>query len=363
MTVLIFIAVLVLLIVVHELGHFFVAKWSGMKVDEFGIGYPPKAWGKKIGETEYTLNWLPFGGFVKIRGEDGEEKDTKGSFSSKPRFLQALVLVAGIGMNLIFAYLLITITLGVGVPRALSPEEVLRAPDATLVVSRVVAGSPADKAGLMAGDAIRSLSTDIDTFSSADSDGFTAFIADAKEGEEINIVVTRGQEEITVSVIPEEKIVLADPTRKAIGVGIGVVGTVPLSIFEAPIEGFILTVEIVKQTAIGLLQFFGSIFSFTADLSQVSGPVGIVGAVGDANAEGFTSLLVLTAIISINLALINILPIPALDGGRLLFVIIESIIRRPLPVQFTVAINMLGFAFLILLMIAITASDVFKLLG
>src|SRR3989344_214486 len=126
MSILIFIAVLVALIVVHEFGHFVVAKWSGMRVDEFGLGYPPRAMViGKIGETEYTLNWLPFGGFVKIFGEDGKVAETVSdsrAFSARPRILQALVLVAGISMNLLFAYVLITGALIAGTPRALSPD-------------------------------------------------------------------------------------------------------------------------------------------------------------------------------------------------------------------------------------------------
>ena len=146
MTIVIFILVLVALIVVHEFGHFVVAKLSKMRVDEFGIGYPPKAFGKKIGETEYTLNWLPFGGFVKIFGEDpepGAARDPR-AFSSRPRILQAAVLVAGIGMNLLFAYLLITATLTMGTVRALSPEEARSAPDAELAVASGLPDSPAD---------------------------------------------------------------------------------------------------------------------------------------------------------------------------------------------------------------------------
>src|SRR5487761_2014913 len=151
MSILIFIAVIVLLIVAHEFGHLVVAKLSGMRVDEFGLGYPPRALTiGKIGETAYTLNWLPFGGFVKIYGEDGMEKGAR-SFSSRPRILQALVLVAGITMNLLFAYVLITGALIMGTPRALSSGDIAHSRDMQIMVANVMPGTPTATAGLLPG--------------------------------------------------------------------------------------------------------------------------------------------------------------------------------------------------------------------
>lgn len=366
MSILIFIVVLVVLIVVHELGHFFAAKAAGMRVDEFGIGYPPRAATlAKKGDTEYTLNWLPFGGFVKIYGEDESEETHGGrsrAFVSKPRIVQALVLVAGIIMNLLFAWVLLSVTLALGVPRALTAEEATRAPDAVIAVANVLPGSPAAEAGLMPGDSILSVSTEEESYAGANPDAFTAFIA-ASDGEAVTLSVRRDGESVSLQATPEPGVAPTDPARRALGVGVAVVGTVPVSFLEAPIEGARITWEVTKQTAIGLLTFFGSIFTLSADLSQVSGPVGIAGAVGDASENGFASLLSLTAIISVNLALINLLPIPALDGGRLLFVAIEAVIRRPIPKGVAAAVNAAGFLFLILLMFVITASDIFKIVG
>lgn len=367
MTIVIFVLVLVALIVVHEFGHFLVAKWSRMRVDEFGLGYPPKAWGKKVGETEYTLNWLPFGGFVKIFGEDplpGEEYAPR-SFGSKPKVLQALVLVAGILMNLLFAYLLITATLAMGTTRALTDEETARAPDAALAVSSVLSGSPAEEAGLRPGDFILSAASEARTFEGADARMFTAFVAeDAFVGESLTLSVrAHDGTEREVSVRPETGVIAADPGRPALGVGLTAVGTLATPWWQAPIDGFVLTWELTKQTAIALVGFFGSIFTLSADLSQVAGPVGIAGAVGDASDNGLASLMTITALISINLALINLLPIPALDGGRLLFVIIEAITRRPIQPSFANAVNGIGFVLLVGLMLVITASDIFKIVG
>ncbi len=370
MSILIFVAVLVALIVVHEFGHFVVAKLSGMRVDEFGIGYPPRAWGFKKGETEYTLNWLPFGGFVKIYGEDMEEKlpgavsspDSR-AFSSRPRILQALVLLAGIAMNLLFAYVLITATLLMGTPRALAPEEVSTATNVSVMVAGVLPGSPAEKAGLKAGDSIQSARVGAAEWQGPSIEEFTAFVGSDTEKERMAISVLRGTDTRIVFATPEAGGIPSDPTRPGLGVQLAVVGTVPVSLWGAPIEGAVLTWEVTKQTAVALAAFFGSIFTFTADLAQVSGPIGIAGAVGSASSQGLASLLTITALISINLALINILPIPALDGGRLLFVIIEAVTRRPLKPIVANTMNMVGFGFLILLMLVVTASDVFKLFG
>jgi regulator of sigma E protease len=363
MTIIIFILVLIALIVVHEFGHFVAAKASGMRVDEFGIGYPPKAWGKKIGETEYTLNWLPFGGFVKIFGEDPEPgaEAAPRSFTSKPRILQALVLVAGIAMNLFFAYLLITATLAMGTTRALTDEQALSAPDAVLAIASVVDGSPADEAGLKAGDYILETVSEAGSYAGPQPTAFMALVGENEAGTPVTLTVKSGEETKDITVTPKTGIIPSEPERAALGIGLSAVGTLATSWYEAPVEGAILTWELTKQTAIALVHFFGSIFTLSADLSQVAGPVGIAGAVGTASDNGLAPLMTITALISINLALINLLPIPALDGGRLLFVIIEAITRRPIKPSFANAVNSIGFVLLVALMLVITASDIFKI--
>lgn len=359
MSVLLFIVILVALILVHEFGHFVVAKLSGMRVDEFGIGYPPKAWSFKKGETEYSLNWLPFGGFVRIFGEDAEDggDDTR-AFFRKPRALQALTLIAGIAMNMVFAYLLLVIVLGIGAPRALEPQEVASVPDAYVLVSSIMPGSPAEEAGFEPGDRIVSARAGEEVFTSADSQAFTQFVG---SHENITFTLENRGEEREVTATPRAGLSAEHPDRKVLGVGVASVGTVKTPWLEAPAEALALTATLTYETAVGLLKFFGSIFTLSADLAQVSGPVGIAGAVGDASSSGIAQLLTLTAVISINLALINLLPIPALDGGRLLFVAIESVIRRPLPRSFQNVVNTVGFVALIILMLVVTASDIWKL--
>ena len=363
MSVLIFIVVIVALIVVHEFGHFVAAKLSGMRVDEFGLGYPPRALLLgKIGETEYTLNWIPFGGFVKIFGEDGGAGSR--AFTTRPRILQAIVLVAGVTMNLFFAYVLITGALISGTPRVLSGDELATAQSVELAVANVLPGSPAARAGLLPGDSILSAEDGHYAFEGADPATFTKFVSDGNGNTTIALSVRHsGGKEETLFARPIAGLISSDPSRVALGVEVATIGVVPLSFFSAVIEGASLTWNATKLTAIGLGHFFYGIFTFSADLSQVAGPVGIAGIVGSAGSEGWGSLFSIMAIISINLALINLIPIPALDGGRLLFVAIESIIRRPIKASIAQTINAIGFAFLILLMVVVTAHDIFKIVG
>lgn len=374
MSILIFVVVIVALIIVHEFGHFVAAKLSGMRVDEFGLGYPPRAATiAKVGETSYTLNWLPFGGFVKIYGEDGlsldQARDAR-AFSSKPRLAQAFVLVAGVAMNLLFAYVLITGALIAGTPRALSESEVANAQDVQLMVANVLPGSPAARAGLTAGDLIMgarnaqeawhpsvALGTDV-----ADPASFSAFVAGGG-GTTITLDVKRDGHDVSIIATPAEGVATNDPFRYALGVEVATVGVVPLSLSAAVVEGATLTWGATVLTAEGLLHFFYGVFTLSANLSQVAGPVGIAGVVGSASAQGIGDLFSIMAIISINLALINLIPIPALDGGRLLFVLIESVIRRPIKASVARALNAAGFIFLILLMLVVTAHDIFKIVG
>lgn len=362
MTILIFILVLVALILVHELGHFIVAKLSGMRVDEFGIGYPPRvATLGKAGGTTFTLNWLPFGGFVKIYGEDGEERGP-GSFASRPRYQQALVLVAGVAMNLLFAYVLITGALLSGTPRALADTELVSATETRLIVANILPGSPADEAGLLQGDRILGAEDGHFRFEGIDPREFTAFVAEGNGNATVAIDVKRATGETeTLFARPEKGIISGESDRAALGIEVVPVGVVPISFVAAITEGAKLTWTATALTARGLAEFFMGVFTFSANLSQVAGPVGIAGVVGTASAEGLGSLLSIMAIISINLALINLIPIPALDGGRLLFVAIESVTRRPIKESVARAVNAAGFAFLILLMVAVTVNDIFRI--
>jgi regulator of sigma E protease len=266
-------------------------------------------------------------------------------------------------MNLLFAWVLLTATLAMGTTRALAPNEVASVKDASLLVAEVLPGSPAAQAGLMPGDAITLATIGSRTSTTLDPEQFTQFIASDTNGDPLTLQVTRNDKHLTLTTTPRAGVIANSPARPALGIAVAVAGTKSVAWWKAPGEGAKLTWEVTKETAAGLWHFFYGLATFTADLSQVSGPVGIAGAVGTASRHGLAALFSLTAIISINLALINLIPIPALDGGRLLFVIIESIIRRPLPAAAARAVNTVGFGMLILLMLVVTAHDVFRIFG
>jgi regulator of sigma E protease len=360
MSIIIFIIILSILILVHELGHFFVAKKYGIRVDEFGLGYPPRA--AKLFSwrgTDFTLNWLPFGGFVKIFGENPAEKEeiensepakNSDSFQDKNRGIQAAVLVAGVVGNFLFAWLLISIGFmgGLSAPLGVS----LPVEDPQIMVTTVVPGSPAAEAGIKTGDIITSVSRG-DQFSELDPALASEFIGSSIEP--VTFGIDRGGVITERVVEPEMGIV---PDRPAIGIGMEFFGTVRLNPVEAFWHGLLVTGELTWLTAKAIGTFIFQALGGRADLSQVSGPVGIVAMVGDVRELGFSFLLTFTALISINLAIINMVPFPALDGGRLLFVIIEAIRRKPIPPIIFNAANTVGFFLLILLMILITVRDV-----
>ncbi len=365
MSILIFILILAILILVHEFGHFIVAKKSGIRVDEFGLGFPPKIFAKKWGDTLYTLNAIPFGGFVKIFGEDSHnetvnEEDKKESFHYKPKWIQASVLVAGVTFNIIFAWLLISLGFMIGMPSGTGYSGFGEVGNAELVVTKVISNSPAEKAGIISGDVIKSISAGKTSLSGEDltPESLQRLVTES-DSKSIEISIARGKN------LPDTLFIEPDATnvagRRVIGIGTESMGILKLPIHLALLEGARTTALLLKATAIGLFDFFWNVVTFRSDFSQVAGPIGIASVVSEASELGFIYLLSLTALISINLALINLLPFPALDGGRLFFLLIESIIRRPISPKFVQKANFVGFALLIVLMLVVTAHDIFRL--
>jgi regulator of sigma E protease len=367
MAIIIFLIVLIILILVHELGHFLLAKASGVRVDEFGLGFPPRIIGVKRGETTYSLNWIPFGGFVKIFGESPDDESISGpgasrSLVNKPKWIQVLVLIAGISFNVIFAWLLISFGFMSGLPTSVSSYPNVHFTDARVVITNVLPGSPAEKAHLKSGDVIVSMKQDSRVLtvstSSADVMAVQKFIADSAD-KPVTIEIAEGSARSQVVATPLAGII---DNKAALGVGLDTIGTLQLPFFSALYQGAVLTVDLIKSIAVGLGGFFKNLVVAKADLAQVTGPVGIVGLVGDAAHLGFIYLLSFTAFISLNLAVINLLPFPALDGGRILFVIIEAIKRSPIKPKVANTLNTIGFGLLILLMLVITFHDVIKLI-
>ncbi len=361
MSVLIFLAVLFMLILVHEWGHFIAAKKTGMRVDEFGIGFPPKLFGVKKGETEYTINAFPIGGFVKILGENFDEtdlspEDKERTFSAKSKWAQALVLVAGVSMNIIFAWFLFAFVFMAGVPTSVSESEA--SADAKLTVVDVIPASPAAQAGIQMGAKLTSVKSGSDTLTELTPSAFSQFVSE-HGAKQIEITYGDGQ---TVTVVPEAGVIATEDEKPAVGIALSLVENNSMPIWSAAYEATTATFSTLSAITIGITTLLVDSVRGTADLSQVSGPVGIVGMVGDAAQFGFASLMTFTALISLNLAVINLLPLPALDGGRLLFVAIEAIRRKPLNPVWMARANLIGFALLILLMVVITGSDVMKLI-
>lgn len=371
MSVLIFLAVLVALVLVHELGHFVVAKWTGMRVDEFGVGFPPRLFGIRRGETEYTLNILPVGGFVKIAGEDGEE-DASGTdlekrggngtgrlFTDKSKWAQSAVLIAGITMNILFAWLLVIIAFTAGVRSPV--EETIATEKAELTVTNILPGSPAERAGLVPGAVLKSVSSGDTSLDKLTPTSFSTFTEDHASSP-LTVMYTAGGELRVAQITPETGIIPQDESRPAIGVALTLIDVVERGVLDALKEASVYIVRGLRDITLGIIDLLRDAFTLKADLSHVAGPVGIVGLVGDASADGFTTLLMFTAFISLNLAVINILPFPALDGGRLLFVLIEVLKGSPIRSGYAQVLNTVGFFILILLMIAVTWNDIARII-
>ncbi|MDP9248888.1 MAG: RIP metalloprotease RseP [bacterium] len=370
MSILIFIIILLVLVLVHEAGHFFVAKKFGIRVDEFGFGFPPKIWGKKYGETEYSVNLLPLGGFVKIFGETPDDENTNGpdrarSFVHKPRWQQALVLVAGVFMNFILAWLLFSVGFMSGLPASVQSAETsaYELQDVNLVVLSVAKDSPAELAGLATGDKIVSVSHtheggQIHTLGNIHPETLQSFILEHSE-EKIDIGYLRGKTE-DVNVV--EVSVGEVNGKPAIGIAMDEIGVAKMGFFKAFWQGLKFTTLLTKATAVGLFDLLRDGLAGRGSMESITGPVGLVGVVGDAYQFGFAYLISFAALISINLAIINLLPFPALDGGRLLFLLIEKIKGSPINVKVANTANSIGFIILILLMLLVTYHDIAKLL-
>lgn len=368
MTIILFLLILGVLVFVHELGHFAVAKFFGIRVDEFGMGFPPRA--KKLfsrNGTDYTLNWIPFGGFVKIYGEDSlvdgkNDPDYERSMVAKKWWQQILVLVAGVTMNLLLAWALFSVAFMIGAPTATSgvdnPEKII---DPQLTVLQVMPKSPAETAGLVAGDKViklESLDTTI-TGNDLTSEKFTAAVRAMPDNTPIHLVVEKTDKTQTDLLIIPEKNLIGD--YPAIGVSVDRVGMYKQGFFRSIYSGLINTYHATVATGQAFVKLIGGAFTGTADVKNLTGPVGLVSVVGDAQKIGAVFVIMLMAMISINLAVLNIIPFPALDGGRVLIIIIETITRRKINPNVVAWVNGIGFLLLITLMIFISVKDVIKL--
>jgi len=340
-----FFFVLSLLIFVHEFGHFLLAKLTGIRVERFSIGYPPRLFGKQIGDTDYCVSATPFGGYVKLSGMIDESMDTdtvKGEpweFMSKPVWARSLVIAAGPIFNVLLTVLVFSIgTFMAGIPETIGP-----------VVGRVVDNMPAKAAGLQENDRI--LAVDQKPISSWDQ---LVEIIHAAPDRAVLVEWERAGEKFSAKITPQ-----LDKIQK-----IGLIGVEPKTrirqagLMESLTSGFVST----WRRTVLVFKSFGMLFSGEVSLKEgLGGPVRIAQRAGDSARSGFGSLLMFTAYLSLNLAILNLLPIPALDGGHLVLLLIEAVIRRPVSTKIKIVTQQIGMALLLALMVFVIFNDVINL--
>jgi regulator of sigma E protease len=369
-TTIIFILVLGVLVFAHELGHFVAARKLGIRSEEFGFGFPPRIFGwKKVDgkrkffwgnaavqseDTIYSLNWLPLGGFVKIKGEGGENKEDKDSFAGRKAWQRFVVLSAGVAMNFALAAVLFMFIFTIGSPQGIDDgngKYVKSIKDPAVQVIAILPDSPAEKAELKFGDVIEK----IDGAPMASVEDVRAALK-GKENHEVLVKIKRSDSENELKIMPTK---VDGVDGAGIGVGLTATGIVtyefPYSLWMGLKTTIILTGLIID----GLYSIIKNLIIAQPIGVDVAGPVGIAVITGQAARMGIVYLLQFMALLSINLGIINFLPFPALDGGRVLFIIIEKIRRKPVDEKIEAIAHNIGFLLLIGLIIFITGHDIF----
>ncbi|ABO50487.1 site-2 protease, Metallo peptidase, MEROPS family M50B [Desulforamulus reducens MI-1] len=336
------VAVFGLLIFFHELGHFLVAKKVGIMVHEFSLGFGPKVFGFNRGETRYNLRLLPLGGFVRMAGMDPNEEDDQGipldrTFNFKTALQRASVIIAGPLMNFVLAVVLFAVIFTLqGMPYA------------TTEVGEVIKGFPAEKAGLKVGDRIVAVNDN-------SVEDWNQLVAETNKhpGESLNLTIQRGKEQV--------KLTLTTVKDVSGQYKIGIKPTQPLMKKLNPLAALAAGTSFTIQVSGLILSFIGQMFTQQAPV-DLAGPVGVVNEIGKAAEFGIFQVMQLAAFLSINLGLFNLLPIPALDGSRVLFLLWEKITGRPVEPSKESFIHLIGFGLLLLLMVVITYNDIVNLM-
>jgi len=367
LTVLIFLALLASLVLFHELGHFIVARRNGIKADEFGFGFPPRmfgvykddttgrhkiVWGNKDIEsphTVYSFNWLPLGGFGNIKGEDGQNQEAD-SFGNKSAWIRVKVLGAGVFMNFVLAWVLISVVFILGLPQPIDSTERAQYPDAKIQILEVKKGTPAETMGLQLGDEVLMIAGE--KMRTLDVVKETIL---KNKGQNIDITINRLGKEMVLSGTPRTEY---PANEGSLGISFSETAIVSYPWYQAFYQGAITTYNI----TIAILQAFGTMIAGlfgekTGAPVDVTGPVGIVYMTKQMSDLGISYLLQFAALLSINLGIINVLPIPALDGGRILFVLIEKLKGSKVSHRTEGMIHQIGFILLLLLMLFITIRD------
>jgi len=345
----------VALVVVHEFGHALVAKRNGVEVDEFGIGFPPRAWKKKLKNgTILSINWLPLGGFVRLRGEH-DAASGPGTYGGATMWVKAKILMAGVFVNWVTAVIIFTFLALVGMPKIL-PNQFSMPADTVLaqndvVVAEVVANSPAAKAGLKPGDKIATIAGEKVT----DAAHFSQQTA-AHAGQTVDLQIERGgaTQNVSASLNKERA-----ENQGYLGVGPSE-QTLQRATWSAPIVGVGVTVQFTYETVKGLITTVGDLFQakFAQAGQNVAGPVGVVSILKSSSDSGIIFVLFLIGIISLTLAVMNALPIPALDGGRLFVTLLYRMRGKQLTKEREESIQATGFIALMVLVALITVVDV-----
>lgn len=344
-----FLFVFGLLVLVHEFGHFIVAKISKVGVLEFGFGFPPAIYKKKIGETVYSINAIPFGGFVKLLGEDGSQKDNPRSLSVQSNLTKAKIISAGVVMNMVLAWFIFSSLYIVGFHSLIPGTENHLGVKEHTYIAEVEKGTPAAEKGILAKDEV----LEINGKKIKNADEFVEGVR-GKIGQEVKIKIKREQAIKEFTVIPFKGKVEGKEFGR---IGVAVDKKVQADdILLAPVAGLAESFRLAGMTIVGLFQFFGKIFTFKLGEEAV-GPVGIAVLTNQVRQLGFSFLLQFIAILSISLALLNIMPIPALDGGHLFLILIEKTRGRELSLKLKNILTIVGFVFLIALVIVITTKD------
>lgn len=361
-TVIAFIFIILILVLIHELGHFLVAKAFGVRVDEFGLGYPPRA--RKLfrwKETVFTLNWLPFGGFVKIFGEaSGSELEDKQSFSHQPLLKRLAIVLAGIVANVLLGCILYATSFSIGFlgnPSEFSTTRTLT--PTSVIVTSVLENTPAEKAGILPGDIVRTVALPEQELVHINTVYELSSIITEGEGSEVRIGILRENTNTELILVPSRIL-----PEQGVGMGVGITeaASLRLPFFSALKEGTLFTFKQFSAIVSSLTTLLGSILKGeNAVLAQVSGPIGIAEFAGKAYTLGIGAFLGFMALISINLAVINLLPFPALDGGRFILEFFTYKGRSLVSPRIINGINQAGFLILILLMLLVTYKDIVRI--
>jgi len=359
LNIIIFIFVLGVLVFIHEFGHFIAAKKAGMLVDEFGIGYPPKVFSKKYKETTYSVNLLPLGGFVKIKGEqydeEADDKKDKRLFYNRPLSARLVVVIAGVIMNFLFGIVVLWIGFCFGFPsltRDMSKVKGAQVLKQDVIIADVYKDSPAAKSKIKPGTTLVS-SGDFQFKTVLDVQQFTK----KHLGQKVDLTLRDSKNNEN-----QVALTLSSDPKMPLGVSIISDNIVKFSPLQAGWESLKESFYISKMTGQAIIDLLKDLFTHGKISENISGPVGIYQATAQAADVGFSAVLLIAIILSINLALINLVPFPALDGGKLIFLVIEAIFRkRVIAVHIEQAIETVGFFLLILFILAVTYKDIIRI--